>query len=233
MGRLMVQMQASIDGFVGSDDPASRWQLWDWGGQWPWTPDLRARFNAALADADGILLSRPMTEEGYLDHWERVALDHADDPDYAFARQIGQLSKIIVTSRQIDLPPPRTAVVTGEFVEAVARAKQSVAGDLMCFGGAGFVAALLGSGLVDELALYINPGLAGSGKRIFDGLPLNARFTLLDATPTDCGVVIARWAPLTSGVAGPRGRRATLPLYGWQPRAWPSGWTRGRSRSCH
>lgn len=80
-GRLVLSMQASIDGFVSSEIPGSRWQLWDWGPDWPWTADVRDQFNALFAGASGVLLSRPMISEGYLDHWHRTAEQHPEDPD--------------------------------------------------------------------------------------------------------------------------------------------------------
>lgn len=195
MGRIVVQMQSSIDGFVGSDDPSSQWALWNWGPHWPWSADLRAQFNETFAGAAGILLSRPMAEEGYLDHWQRVAADNAKDPDYAFAQRIGRLPKFIVTGQAVDRSWPRSTVISGSFVEAVTRAKESAEGTLLCFGGAGLVTGLLGAGLVDELQLYVNPGIAVAGQRIFGDLSAAARFTLLDATPTDCGIVVVRWQP--------------------------------------
>jgi dihydrofolate reductase len=195
MSRLVVQMQVSIDGYIGSDVPGSRWQLWDWGPDWPWTADVRARFNQLFAGAGGILLSRPMVTEGYLDHWRRTAEQHSDHADYAFAARIGTLPKFVVTSRELARSEPDTTVVGGDFIAAVQQAKRAVDSDLVCFGGAGFVTALLDSRLVDELQLYINPGIAGHGPRIFGDSLATDRFTLIDATPTECGIVVSRWDP--------------------------------------
>nr|WP_257019346.1 dihydrofolate reductase family protein [Streptomyces sp. TLI_235] len=60
MSRLILAMQTSIDGYVDSSLPDAAWQLWNWGPDWPWSEDLRASFNRLLAEASGILLSRPM-----------------------------------------------------------------------------------------------------------------------------------------------------------------------------
>jgi dihydrofolate reductase len=193
MSRLIVQMQMSIDGFVASDLPASRWQLWDWGPNWPWTADARARFNTMFASAGGILLSRPMASEGYLAHWDRTAAHHPIERDYEFAARIGRLPKFVVTRHHVADQWPGTTVITGEFTEAVQQAKDSIDGSLLCFGGAGFVTALLEHHLVDELQLYINPGIAGHGSRIFGDSLASQRLTLLEATPTECGILISRW----------------------------------------
>jgi dihydrofolate reductase len=139
-----------------------------------------------------------MAGEGCLDHWRRTAREHPIEADYAFAARIGQLPKIVVSGRPVTEQWPNTTVMEGAFADAVGRAKETVAGDLVCFGGAGFVTALLRERLVDELQLYINPGLAGHGKTIFSEETNLSTFTLLGATPTECGMLIARWKPSTT-----------------------------------
>src|SRR5690242_13374815 len=97
MSRLIVAMQISIDGCVDSSLPDADWQLWNWGPDWPWSADLRASFNGLLAGASGILLSRPMADEGYLAHWARTAEQHPADPDWEFSRATGTLPKFVVS----------------------------------------------------------------------------------------------------------------------------------------
>jgi dihydrofolate reductase len=193
MNRLIVHMQTSMDGFVGSDVAGSTWQLWDWGPAWPWSADVRKRFNEVVGAASGILLSRPMISEGYLDHWRRTADQHPDDPDYDFARRIGELPKFVVTQHRLDAAWPKTTVIHASLAEGVRRALATAGGDLVCFGGAGFVNGLLRDNLVDDLHLFINPGIAGKGPRIFDDTMAHDSYELLDASPSECGILPARW----------------------------------------
>jgi RibD C-terminal domain len=79
MSRLIVQMQTSADGYVEAADPAVRWQLWDWGPNWPWDDELKRAFNETFRAVDRILLSRKMVEDGYIDHWTRIAEGHPDE----------------------------------------------------------------------------------------------------------------------------------------------------------
>ncbi|MCU1616326.1 MAG: deaminase, partial [Frankiales bacterium] len=169
MSRLILQMQTSVDGYVDSSVPTSRWELWTWGPDWHWTPDLRAFSNSVFTHASGILLSRPMIDEGYLDHWQDVAQQHPDEADYDFARRIGELPKFVVSrTRRPDRDRPGDVTVLNGFLpDVVERAQKEAPGDLVCFGGAGLATSLLRHDLVDELQLFINPGFAGSGTRIF------------------------------------------------------------------
>ena len=40
MRKLILQMQMSVDGFVGSDEDR-RWQLWEWGDDSAWDEQLK------------------------------------------------------------------------------------------------------------------------------------------------------------------------------------------------
>jgi dihydrofolate reductase len=188
-------MQVSIDGYVASAVPESQWQLWDWGPRWPWTPDLRAHFNDRLAAAAGIVLSRPMVNEGYLAHWSRTADQFPDDPDYAFARRIRSVPKYVLSVAGTPEAEWRdTTVLNGPLADTLERAKQEAGGDLFCFGGATFAKALLQHDLVDELELFTNPGVAGSGTAIFDASMIHHRYRGVASAVYACGIVVTRWA---------------------------------------
>lgn len=198
MDRLILQMQSSMDGYVASTVPGSQWQLWDWGPNWPWTADLRAHFNERLRNAAGIVLSRPMVNEGYLAHWSRVAAQHDGDPDFDFARRIQQLPKFVLSVGQEPRNTwPATTVLHGPLAETVEQAKHQAGGDVVCFGGATFAKALLHHGLVDELELYTNPGIAGAGTSIFDSTMSHFRYRGVASTSFTCGIVVTRWATVT------------------------------------
>jgi dihydrofolate reductase len=201
VSRLIVHMQVSLDGLVASSVPGSTWQLWNWGPDSPWSADAKARFNALFDAVHGILLSRPMLAEGYLDHWHRAADEHPNDPDYRFARRISELPKFVLTRHGIDARRPATTVIDAPLPDGVRQARATAAGDVVCFGGAGFVNALLRHDLVDELQLYVNPGIAGRGTRIFDGSMATDRYELIEATPTVCGILITRWTRPAQGTS--------------------------------
>jgi len=87
MKKLILQMQMSVDGFVGANED-HRWQLWEWGDDISWDEELKRDFNSVFAGIDTILLSRKMAEEGYLSHWGNAAKKYPADPFYAFAQRI-------------------------------------------------------------------------------------------------------------------------------------------------
>jgi len=196
VSRLILQMQAAADGFVEAADPAADWQLWNWGHPWPWDGELRRDFNETFRAVDRILLSGKIVQQGYIDHWARVAAQHPDEPDYAFARKIGEAEKIVFsTAESLDLPWPRTELATGGLADSVERLKDGPGADMIAFGGTGFAAALAAAGLVDEYQLYLNPAAVGRGESLFRSVAGGLHLRLAGSKPYDCGMVVNRYTP--------------------------------------
>jgi dihydrofolate reductase len=216
MSRLILQMQTSIDGFVSSTRPDSPWLMWNWGSEWPWDRALRSSFNEVFEGAAGILLSPKMAREGYVDHWMRLGEQNSADPDWRFARRIGELP-IYVPSRQgrQELVGLEIRVLVGGLGANVRTALADARGDVVCFGGAGLGRALLGADLVDELQLFVNPGVAHEGERIFSAVPCAQRFSPVGSAVFDCGIVVNRWhrLPADSATASHLGHRHAIESY--------------------
>jgi len=193
MSRLVLQMQMSVDGYMSADTDID-WQVWDWSDPWTWDKGLKGRFNAVLDSVGCILLSRKMAEQGYLDHWERVARDHASEPDYAFARKVVQSRKVVLTDKLPSSRWERTVLAPGGMVAEVTALKRRIEGDIIVFGGVGFASALVAAGLVDEFQLFVNPAAVGAGRSIFGLLPDGLQLQLLDSAAYDCGIVVNRYA---------------------------------------
>lgn len=190
MSKLILQMQTSVDALMSADDPALRWQVWNWSGDWPWDSRLRAQFNATLAGVGTILLSPLMAAEGYLDHWTAIAGAHPDEPDFAFAGRIVTARKVTV-SRRHRVQRAGIESVSAPLRETVDRLKQESEGDVICFGGIRFASALVAADLVDEYQLYVNPAVVGSGRTVLG--PAKA-LRLVASAAFDCGIVVNRYA---------------------------------------
>ncbi|OBQ70953.1 dihydrofolate reductase family protein [Mesorhizobium erdmanii] len=193
MKKLILQMQISVDGFVGASADLP-WQLWEWGDDIGWDEELKRDFNAVFSGIDTILLSRKMAEEGYLGHWGRAAKRFPRDPFYAFAQRIVEASKVVASDRLAASRWERTTVVSGDLPREVNALKTGEGGDIAIFGGAGFASALIAAGLVDEFQLFINPAVLGAGRRTFDQGGF-AALRVLGSKAYACGMVVNRYAP--------------------------------------
>lgn len=193
MRKLILQMQMTIDGFVEASDK-QKWQIWDWGPHCTWDLRLQRYFNDVYSEADCVLLSRVMAQQGFIDHWQAMAMAQEGNPAFDFARRVGAIEKVIATRQKLVTSWARTRVVVGELGQAVSALKMEAGESILAFGGVRFASRLLDMGLVDELQLFVNPTAVGSGRTIF-GRDM-ARYRLLGAQGYKCGIVVSRYVPV-------------------------------------
>ncbi|WP_113352257.1 dihydrofolate reductase family protein [Rhizobium sp. BK386] len=196
MRKLVLQMQMSVDGFVGGDGQQA-WQIWDWVSDCPWDADLKKDFNTFFQAVGTILLSRKMAEEGYINHWAKAAERYPRDPFYAFAKKITDLTKVVLSSKLDHSRWERTTVAHGDLPSEVGALKRAGEGNIAVFGGHGFASALIAHGLVDEYQFFINPAALGSGQNIFQSSGFRD-LRLAGSKAYACGIVANRYVPTSS-----------------------------------
>ncbi|NJL57286.1 dihydrofolate reductase family protein [bacterium] len=159
MGRLILSMNISVDGYIeaqGQDDGA--WLRID--------EEVHRVFNELAAGADAFLYGRKVYEV-MIPYWPDAAVDPAKP---AYEREYGRLwveKPKVVVSASLTQPGWNTRVVADRVVEEVANLKRQTKGYLLCYGGAQLAAALQEHDLVDEYALFVHPGALGSGVPFF------------------------------------------------------------------
>ena len=193
MAKLILQMQVSVDGYVGRAGDGPSWQVWDWGPECPWDDRLKARFDATFRDIDTILLSRKILEGGYLDHWSQFARDFGDNPDFAFARRIVDARKVVFSKTLPTTKWAGTVLARRPLADEVRALKADSRRDLIAFGGSGFASALIAKDLVDEYQFYVNPVALREGLSIFKERGIDSNVELRDAEGYACGIVVLRY----------------------------------------
>jgi dihydrofolate reductase len=193
MRKLILQMQTSVDGYVGRAGGGPDWQVWDWGDDCPWDEKLKAEFNKFFYDADTILLSRKIVE-GYIAHWSAMTEQHAGASDFAFARRIMDARKIVFSKKLTDGEWPKAELANKPLVDQVDELKSQKGGNIVAFGGAGFASSLIADDLVDEFQFYANPIALRKGLSIFADKGVDSDLELLSVTPYDCGVAVSKYA---------------------------------------
>jgi dihydrofolate reductase len=193
--KLVLQMQVSVDGFVGRTGEGDEWQLWNWGDVCPWDENLQARFNTFFETIDCVLLSRPMAA-GYSAHWADIATRLGNSATFKFASLIGSARKIAF-SRDPSSPRPAPTVELAdrplaEFIEGL---KNEPGKTIVAFGGEDFARSLVHAELVDEFQFYVNPAAIGTGRTIFHGMTSTMPLELIGATSYPCGIVLQRYCP--------------------------------------
>jgi dihydrofolate reductase len=192
MRKLILQMQASVDGYVGRPGEGPDWQVWDWGSEPTWTAALLTRFNQFFDEADCILLSSKLAV-GYIDHWTKMARQFPRESPFAFAHRIVEMRKVVFSKSGHDVTGPNVEMAKSPLSAEVAGLKREPGGNIVAFGGAGFAAALIADELVDEFQFYVNPVVLGDGLSIFGKSAIDHPLTLIDAEAYACGIAVTRY----------------------------------------
>lgn len=198
MRKLKLEMQVSLDGFTASADGDVSWMVWPWSEDWPWDDALRTHHNNLTATSDCILISGRMAEEGFCDHWERVA-SNAENPQSIFAAAIVATPKLVVTRTIPSSRWKNAELLRGDLAERIARLKQGPGKDILAYGGPTLASALMEAQLIDEMYIYINPGVLGQGRKMLKDIRYPAALMARNATCYPCGVVVLEYVVKHSG----------------------------------
>jgi dihydrofolate reductase len=87
----------------------------------------------------------------------------------------------------------KTVILGGDIVKKIRTLKQQDGPDLQVHGSGDLIHTLLAHDLVDELWLKIFPVTLGAGKRLFAQGTSPAAFTLVEASSTPAGVIVAAY----------------------------------------
>ncbi len=180
MAMLIYSALASLDGFV--EDEAGKF---DWAAP---GEDVHAFVNELERPVGTYLYGRRMYET--MVYWETVGTG-PEQP--AVAREFADIwrrAEKIVYSRTLQATASERTRIEREFdADAVRRLKQDAAAEVTV-GGAELAAQAMAAGLVDELQLFLNPIVVGSGRRALAG---NVQLELQDERRFPSGVVYLRY----------------------------------------
>ena len=128
-----------------------------------WDDAMDANLAALIATQDAVILGRRTYDE-WAPFWPSSEIQ-------PFAAFINGVTKHVATSTPLDREWANATVIDGGLVEFVRDLKEQSGGDIGVHASISVAQALLAAGVVDELRLVIAPRIAGSGRRLLDGLP--------------------------------------------------------------
>lgn len=190
MRKLKLQVQITVDGFVGGPNGDHDWRIWNW------DDNLKAFAYPLRGNCDTILLGRKLAEV-FIPHFEQTVKDlqknngaKALDEKFTYANQMVNMPKIIFSKTIKTFDGKNVSVENGDFVTAIKNLKRKEGKDMIVYGGAGFVSSLIKEGLIDEFYFFVNPVMINKGLRIFDALEHRQKLSLIGATPYECGISV-------------------------------------------
>jgi len=196
MRKLKLQIQMTIDGFVGGPNGENDWVFI------PGTPDPEALkqiigFGVELgAGCDTLLLGRKLAASTFCTYWENVADNQPDNPWHPVATLIANYRKIAFSHTETSLPGRNLEVENGDLATAVQALKAQPGKDILVFGGADFVSSLISLNLIDEYYLIVNPVAIGAGLSIFNERKV---LELVSSTAFKHGKIVNKYVPVPVG----------------------------------
>jgi dihydrofolate reductase len=128
-----------------------------------WDDETDASGAELIADQDAVVLGRRSYHE-WAEFWPGSEID-------PFASFINAVPKYVATSTPLEREWTNSRVIDGGLVDFVRHLKGRPGGDIGVHASISVTRTLLAASLVDELRLVIAPTIAGSGQRLFEGLP--------------------------------------------------------------
>jgi dihydrofolate reductase len=165
MRKVVVSYFSSLDGVVEAPDTF----LTDWDDD-----VMDAYMSAAIDTQDAVILGRRSYDE-----WAQFWPESTIEP---YATFINAVAKFVVTSTPLDREWANARVVEDGLIEFVRELQDQPGGDIGVHASISVAQALLAAGVVDELNLVIIPAIAGSGRRLLDGLPAQRFETVRSVT---------------------------------------------------
>jgi dihydrofolate reductase len=187
MRKLKLQVQMTVDGYIAGSNGALDFMVWDW------DDELQQYVTALTETVDCIVLGRKLAE-GFIPHWASVAAN-PNDPEHSAGVKFTETHKVVFTKTLAESAWENTVLAKGSLVDEITKLKKQAGQDIIAYGGATFVSALIHHGLIDEFHLFINPTAIGNGMAIFKELERKQNLTLVKASSFDCGVVVLHYEP--------------------------------------
>ena len=186
MRKLKLQMNMTLDGFVGGINGEQNWL----------EPNQDEEFkiyyqNDIIDSVDTLLMGRKMTEV-FISYWENLVNNQPDSPGFLFAQKLVNIPKIVFSKTITTVAGKNIRVEDGDLVTIIKNLKNKSGKDILVYGGANFVSSLIKNNLIDEFILFIHRTAIGDGLKIFT---TTTKLKLTNSKSYECGVVVNQYKP--------------------------------------
>jgi dihydrofolate reductase len=158
MRKLWVKAWMTLDGVVDAETMEHWWQNTN-------SPERMRYITEEYAQGDAYLLGR-VTYEMLWPGWSTQTTGDGPGPI------LNRMHKYVVSTTLKDAPWKESTIISGNVVEAIAKLKRQPGKDIIIDGSVSLVQSLVGTDLIDEYRLLVQPFVMGRGRRLFsDGTP--------------------------------------------------------------
>jgi dihydrofolate reductase len=184
MRKLKLQVQMTVDGYIAGLNGEMDWMIFNW------DDELKKYVKEITEPVDCIVLGRKLAQ-GFIPYW-------ASKPEGEDAWGVDKLNhtpKVIFTKTLDKSAWDNTVLAKGDLVDEITKLKKQDGQDIIAYGGATFVSALIQQGLIDEYHLFINPTAMGNGMTIFKWVDSRQNLVLKKALAFPCGIALLCYEP--------------------------------------
>jgi dihydrofolate reductase len=187
MRKLKLQVQMTVDGYIAGPNGEMDFMVWNW------DDELKQYVTDITEPVDCIILGRKLAA-GFIPYWATVAAN-LDAPEFTAGKKFTDTHKVVFTKTLDKSEWDNTVLAKGDLVDEITNLKKQDGKDIIAYGGATFVSALIKHRLIDEFHLFINPTAIGNGMTIFKELDSKQDLTLVKSISFDCGIVVLNYEP--------------------------------------
>jgi len=181
MRKLRIFEHISLDGVIQHSADENDFPYGDWTAPYR-TPAGRDAVLAMYGESFDLLLGR-RTYDGFSAFWPK-------QPSSPMSDRLNAAKKYVATHRPESLEWGPFEGVGPDLVEDMRRIKLQNGPDLILSGSSTLTSTLLEHGLADEVVLFLNPVLLGTGKRIFAHRTPPRAFELASTKALPSGIII-------------------------------------------
>jgi dihydrofolate reductase len=182
MGKIVVQMSLSLDGYMEGPNREIDWHMVD--------DEVHRDVNDYLRGV-GVFLQGRVTHELMLDFWPTADEDPSSPAPMRDFAGIWREKPKYVFSKTFDNTDWNTTIVREVDADQIRELKAQYDVDLV-LGGADLAATFMDLDLIDDYRLYIDPIVIGAGKRLFPP-GFKASLALVETRSFGNGVVLVRY----------------------------------------
>jgi len=173
MGKVIVYIAASLDGFIARKDDDVSWL---------------DPFNISGEDYGYSIFIRNV---GTAVMGARTYEQSLANPE----RLLTGLKNYILTSRSLPLTGADTELWHGPLSELIQKIRRESERDIYIVGGGPVISGFLNEGLIDEIQLFIVPVILGEGIPLFTGLQSEVSLHLIEVLPYSMGIAKLLYLP--------------------------------------
>ncbi len=181
MRPVVLQMGITLDGYVHGAKGYEHWGL-------PPEDDKVVAWKVASLREAGTHIMGRVTYEAMAAVWPNETGVYAD--------VMNEIPKVVFSSTLARADWSESRIACGDLAEDIDRLKREPGGIILAHGGATFLHALIGEGLIDEYRLVIHPVVIGHGTGLFSARREPLRLDLVEARTFPSGTATHVYRPV-------------------------------------